>query len=110
MADPTADNSPDVKENGSAEVESKGGEAEDWDRPGEGTKYNSLGRANSKTLTELMSPHALKGKDLVLSEEEEQRLAAELGNWVCLIDLSTTSSYAQHDIDQRRCESVRNRR
>ncbi|KAG8755583.1 hypothetical protein FRC14_003937, partial [Serendipita sp. 396] len=82
MADPTADNAPDVKENGSAEVESKGGEAEDWDRPGEGTKYNSLGRANSKTLTELMSPHALKGKDLVLSEEEEQRLAAELGNWI----------------------------
>ncbi|KAG8802288.1 hypothetical protein FRC17_006435 [Serendipita sp. 399] len=59
MAEPATENAQDVKQNGSAEVQIKGAEVEDWDKLGEG-----------------------QGKDLVLSEEEEKRLAMELGNWI----------------------------
>ncbi|PVF93447.1 hypothetical protein CPB86DRAFT_767778 [Serendipita vermifera] len=74
-------------------------EVEDWDKTREdGTpatnkgeasadsndegNYGSFGRSHGRGLAQLMSPHAEKGKELVLSEEEEQRLATELGKWI----------------------------
>lgn len=67
-------------------------EVEDWDKTREGGtaenaenetgEYKSLGRSAGRGLAQLMSPHAQRGKELVLTEEEEQRLAAELGKWI----------------------------
>jgi hypothetical protein len=68
-------------------------ETEDWDKTrneaiaNSGTEtsgdnqYKSFGRSNGRGLAQLMSPHAPKGKELILTEEEEKTLAAELGKW-----------------------------
>jgi len=45
----------------------------------EGTPSGARGR---KSLTDLLRLHAENGKDLQLSEEDEQRLSEELGRWV----------------------------
>ena len=46
----------------------------------EGTPGGTKGR---KSLSDLLRLHAEKGKDLQLSEEDEERLSEELGRWVC---------------------------
>lgn len=45
----------------------------------EGTPSGTRGR---KSLTDLLRLHAENGKDLQLSEEDEQRLSEELGRWI----------------------------
>jgi len=89
-------------------------EMEDWDKtrngatpanetPSTATKqppgdrqYKSLGRANGRSLAELMSPHASKGKELIMTEEEEQRLAVELGNWASRVVIRNHSWLPDH--------------
>ncbi|CCA77837.1 hypothetical protein PIIN_00484 [Serendipita indica DSM 11827] len=88
----------DVKENTSidtAQQDTSPGD-EDWDKAhseanaadsgpkgeGDDSNFGSFGRSHGRGLAQLMSPHALKGKDIVLSEEEEKELALELGKWI----------------------------
>jgi hypothetical protein len=89
----------DMKEDASAiakDAENAIEETEDWDKTrggaiadaGHGGKetseddqYKSFGRSTGRGLAQLMSPHAPKGKELIMTEEEEQSLAAELGKW-----------------------------
>lgn len=89
MAEQTTEN---VKESASKAVNNAPAEeVEDWDRMGDAeaakdttngeNQFNSFGRANGRSLVQLMSPHAT-GKDLQLTEEEEKKLEQELGNWV----------------------------
>jgi hypothetical protein len=56
--------------------------------------YGSFGRSHGRGLAELMSPHAEKGKELVLTEEEEQKLATELGKWVSPTQITFACSIA----------------
>ena len=88
----------DVKENvpGDAVKPDIPSEEEDWDKTrndapaadagaegeGDDAKFESFGRSNGRGLAQLMSPHALKGQDIMLTAEEEKALATELGNWV----------------------------
>lgn len=44
---------------------------------------SSFGRAAGQSLSQLMKLHAQKGKDVILTEDEEKRLSEELGKWVC---------------------------
>ncbi|KAF8503017.1 hypothetical protein BU17DRAFT_58624 [Hysterangium stoloniferum] len=49
------------------------------DQDNDGTPGGAKGR---KSLSDLLRLHAEKGKDLQLSEEDEQRLSEELGRWI----------------------------
>ena len=53
----------------------------DVDNDNDGTPGGAKGR---RSLSDLLRLHAEKGKDLKLSEEDEQRLSEELGKWVSL--------------------------
>lgn len=53
----------------------------DMDNENEGTPGGTKGR---RSLSDLLRLHAEKGKDLKLSEEDEQRLSEELGKWASL--------------------------
>jgi hypothetical protein len=99
MAETSGKENGDMKEEASAIAKgAEGGpgameETEDWDKTRNGAsansdketsgddQYKSLGRSNSRGLAQLMSPHAPKGKELIMTEEEEKTLAAELGKW-----------------------------
>jgi len=100
MAETSGKENGDMKEEASAIAKgAEGGpgameETEDWDKTRNGAsansdketsgddQYKSLGRSNSRGLAQLMSPHAPKGKELIMTEEEEKTLAAELGKWI----------------------------
>ncbi|KAF8589094.1 hypothetical protein K439DRAFT_1612992 [Ramaria rubella] len=49
------------------------------DNDNDGTPGGTKGR---RSLSDLLRLHAEKGKDLKLSEEDEQRLSEELGKWI----------------------------
>lgn len=49
------------------------------DQENDGTPGGTKGR---RSLSDLLKLHAENGKDLKLSEEDEQRLSEELGKWV----------------------------
>ena len=97
MAETSGKATGDMKEEASAIAkDAEGGameETEDWDKTRNGTSTNSgtetsgdgqfksFGRSNGRGLAQLMSPHAPKGKELIMTEEEEKTLATELGKW-----------------------------
>jgi len=98
MAETSGKATGDMKEETSAIAkDAEGGameETEDWDKTRNGASTNSstetsgedqfksFGRSNGRGLAQLMSPHAPKGKELIMTEEEEKTLAAELGKWI----------------------------
>lgn len=113
MADSSIPEDVDMKENASTIPEGQE-ENEDWDKTRDGTnpgatepsdkdaedgQYKSFGRSSGRGLAQLMSPHAERGKELVMTEEEEQRLAAELGKWASRVHLRGSYSDRQRQIN-----------
>lgn len=81
-----------MRENGASSPSKEHPDSSDASDKADGEEpYQSVGRSAGRSLAQLMSPRALKGQDILLSEDEEQRLTEELGKWVCKIVFFATS-------------------